>query len=117
MYCISLPPSRSGSTLRRTRRAGIDRDDGPHLDRAVRDRFELMCPPHGIVERVALDRVVAAELLLRLRERPVGHEPLAAQEPDGLGLRHERCAVDEDAAFLQLADELPVGTGDLLEVV
>src|SRR5438552_12513917 len=65
----------------------IDSDvlhDRPHLDRAVRDRLELVCPGDRGVERVGLDQVVAAELFLRLGERPVRDQLLAALQADGL---------------------------------
>ena len=39
---------------------------------------------HRVVDRVGLDEVVAAEVLLRLRERAVGGERLAVVDADGL---------------------------------
>src|SRR5581483_1856297 len=105
------------STLRRTRRPGIDRDELAYLDRAVCDRLELVRPPHGVVERGGFDHVVAAELLLRLREGSVDDEPLAAAQPDLLRRRCEWRAGDERAGLTQLAAELRVHAIDLCDLL
>src|SRR5690348_6414981 len=100
-YCMG--PSFGGllTSLRRTRRAGIDTEleQGPHLDRAVGIVAQPPGPLHGRGERLRLDQVVAAEHFLRLGERPVDDHPLAAAEPNRACLRRwgERGGVDERA--------------------
>src|SRR5207237_2490782 len=58
------------------------RPDGPDLDVAAVAQRQLLGPLDGLVLRVALDQVVAAEGFLGLGERPVGDLRLARLEPD-----------------------------------
>src|SRR2546423_9137506 len=90
--------------------------DRPYLDRPVVRRGEALGPAHRVVERVGLDQVVAAELLLRLGEGTVGDEALAATEADGArsGRRLERGRVDEGAGLPKVLREVHVGADYLL---
>ena len=77
--------SRASSSMRRLRRAI---DERPNLDRRRTRRRDARRPLDRLVERLGLDQVVAAERLLRLGERAVGDERLAAADPhSGRGRR------------------------------
>src|SRR4029077_6906932 len=55
----------------------------------------------GLVERGAVDEVIAADELLRLGERAIGDEAIAVAHAHGVGLARasQRVAVDEDSLF------------------
>src|SRR3989454_9539155 len=43
-----------------------------------------------VIEILGIDQVIAAQLFTGLRERTVGHQPLAFADPDRGGRRHRR---------------------------
>ena len=87
----------------------------PDLDRAVARRRDPGGPLDRLVERVGVDQVVAAELLLRLGERAVGGECLVVLHADGgRRLRRlQRVAGDHRAAVLEVLRERHVRLVDL----
>src|SRR5687768_4549625 len=56
--------------------------EGPHLDRPADRVAHLRGPAERRVEVVGIDHVEAGEVLLRLDERPVRRQRLAAGDPD-----------------------------------
>src|SRR5262249_32269372 len=82
----------------------------PDLDRALAGGRDLRRPLERLVERLCLDQVVAAELLLRLGERPVGDDLLAVADADGDALRRrlELVATNVRTALLELRQKRAV---------
>src|SRR4051794_2950400 len=76
----------------------------PDLRHESRARGEVACDRERLVLRRDLNEVEAAELLLRLHERPVGDDPVA----DELAAVLERLAGNERAAFAEPTRELHV---------
>src|SRR2546427_3768133 len=62
-------------------------NDRPDLDRAATGHRNPRGDGNRLVEIGRIDQEVAAQLLLGLRERTVGHHPLALAHPDGRGRR------------------------------
>src|SRR5439155_19234487 len=89
---------------------------GPDFDGARTGQRNACGDGDGFVEILDVDEHVAAELLAGLRERPVGHEPLAVAHPDAgrRGRRVQRRAVQMLAARLELVPELHGIQVDLL---
>jgi hypothetical protein len=71
-----------------------------HLDRAEPHVRELRRRLQGLL-RSAIEHVVAAQELLGLGERPVGHLCLPVPDLDGLGRRLQRIAVLEPSPVLE----------------
>src|SRR3989442_8859627 len=73
-------------------------------------------PLDGLIPRLHLPQPEAGDQLLRLREGPVGHGPLASVEPDphALRARLESLACEHHAGLRQLLVELPHLGQDLL---
>src|SRR5207253_10897882 len=92
------------------RRRHSNGHDGPDLDRAEPRGRDLRGPLERLVERVDLDHVEAAELLLRLGERAVRHDLLAVADADGAAGRGrlQRVAADVGAALPELGGERAV---------
>src|SRR4029079_5003595 len=80
------------------------------FDRAESRPRNLCREGERVVERRDVDEVVAAELLLRLGEWPVGGELLTVADTDGRGGRRrlKRIAGHEHALVLQLLRESAV---------
>src|SRR6266568_5021576 len=65
-----------------TRRQACDLHYRPDFDGAGACRWNPCGDADRLVEILGVDQEVAAELLARLRERTIGHEPFAVAHPD-----------------------------------
>src|SRR4051812_26282434 len=76
--------------------------DRPHLDRSVLRARDAGGPADRLVEVPAVEQVVAAELLARLGERPVGGDRLVIADANGRGRarRLQALAAEQHAGLL-----------------
>src|SRR5437879_613326 len=103
--------------LRRERLAEVLRlEDLPDLDFGSPAERGALQPLDRLLLRLHLPQPEAGDQLLRLREGPVGHGPLASVEPDphALRARLESLACEHHAGLRQLLVELPHLGQDLL---
>src|SRR5260370_31473030 len=76
-----LPPRTAGRALL-IRQQVRELDHGPDLDRAATGHGNPRGDGDRLVAIPRIDQDVAAQVLLRLRERTVGHRPFAVADPD-----------------------------------
>src|SRR5262249_61135232 len=85
-------------------------DDGPHFDRAVSSARDLPGDFDRVVEVLAFQQVVSAELLFALCEGAVRGGELAVSDPQGRGRRAGlECLPAQERS--PLLDHLGVGAG------
>src|SRR5207247_677645 len=80
-----LPDARAGLLARTP--LPSHRPDREHVDVTTFTERDLLCPLHGLLHRVAVDEVEAAQDLFRLGEGTVRDLALSGLEADAAGLR------------------------------
>src|SRR5271169_5645283 len=85
---LTGPPAQRVAGKDTMRLAGhVMRNDGPYFDRAHAHGWDADGEADGLVQIFGFDQIVAAELLLGLREGTIGDQTLAVAQPDGRGFR------------------------------